>query len=442
MQCITDETGHLLQELSYDAWGNRRDADSWTVYTTLPAGILLARGFTGHEHIDLFDLINMDGRIYDPVVGRFLSPDPMIQDPENLQSLNRYSYCLNNPLSLTDPSGYSWLSDNWRSLVAAAVGISVSILTAGTTGGFWYAVLAGTTGGFAGGFTGALLSGADLGQAFKAGAIGALIGSISAGVANGVGSLEFDDDALVGKMLAHGITQGGLSELSGDKFEHGFFSAALSAGLAGTITEKDGTLRVGRVEAVVASAVVGGTASALGGGKFANGAITGAYVMMFNALMHEKGGPQKGNNAQNEKGSTGVGFIGSAGIGLIKKGIQISVGVFWGGPGVGQIFFSVGYPDLNSPLPAYFDFSASIQAMYGISSENQIDLSGEGKSYGIGYGSVAGGMSTDNANKTFIFQGGVSTGIKYSGGGVNTTTYTYKFPSFFPLMFTAIGGKY
>jgi RHS repeat-associated protein len=64
------------------------------------------RGYTGHEHLDKFALINMNGRVYDPVLARFLSPDPIIQNPENTQSLNRYSYVVNNPMKYTDPSGY------------------------------------------------------------------------------------------------------------------------------------------------------------------------------------------------------------------------------------------------------------------------------------------------------------------------------------------------
>ena len=47
----------------------------------------------------------MNGRVYDPIVGRFVSPDPWIQDPKNSQSFNRYSYVWNNPLRYTDPSG-------------------------------------------------------------------------------------------------------------------------------------------------------------------------------------------------------------------------------------------------------------------------------------------------------------------------------------------------
>lgn len=63
------------------------------------------RGFTDHEHLDGIGLIHMNGRVYDPVIGRFLSPDPWIQDPNNSQSFNRYSYVWNNPLRYTDPTG-------------------------------------------------------------------------------------------------------------------------------------------------------------------------------------------------------------------------------------------------------------------------------------------------------------------------------------------------
>lgn len=48
----------------------------------------------------------MNGRLYDPLVGRMLSPDIVIQDEQNSQAYNRYSYCFNNPLRFTDPSGY------------------------------------------------------------------------------------------------------------------------------------------------------------------------------------------------------------------------------------------------------------------------------------------------------------------------------------------------
>jgi RHS repeat-associated protein len=64
------------------------------------------RGFSAHEHLDAHGLIHMNGRAYDPALGRFLSVDPLIQNPLNSQNLNGYSYVLNNPLSGVDPTGY------------------------------------------------------------------------------------------------------------------------------------------------------------------------------------------------------------------------------------------------------------------------------------------------------------------------------------------------
>ena len=77
----------------------------------------LHRGYTEHEMLNEFDIINMNGRLYDPVLGRFFSPDNYVQMPDNSQSFNRYSYCLNNPLKYTDPSG-----DFWDLIIGAAIG--------------------------------------------------------------------------------------------------------------------------------------------------------------------------------------------------------------------------------------------------------------------------------------------------------------------------------
>lgn len=88
-------------------------------------------------------MINMDGRMYDPVVGRFLSPDPYVQMPDYTQSLNRYAYCVNNPLSLTDPTGYSWIGDTF----AALVGIAVGVETAGLASGICGVIVGGALGG-------------------------------------------------------------------------------------------------------------------------------------------------------------------------------------------------------------------------------------------------------------------------------------------------------
>ncbi len=101
---ITDENGNVVERLSFDPWGQRREVN-WTHAPVMPTS-LSTRGFTGHEMDDEVGLINMNARIYDPILGRFLSPDPMLPDPSDAQAYNRYSYVYNNPLKLTDPSGF------------------------------------------------------------------------------------------------------------------------------------------------------------------------------------------------------------------------------------------------------------------------------------------------------------------------------------------------
>ncbi len=98
---ITDEAGDLVQSVNYNAWGVRKIITD----NTGTDEFFLDRGYTGHEHLQQFKIINMNGRLYDPILARFLSPDNNVQMPDNTQNLNRYSYALNNPLKYTDPSG-------------------------------------------------------------------------------------------------------------------------------------------------------------------------------------------------------------------------------------------------------------------------------------------------------------------------------------------------
>jgi RHS repeat-associated protein len=102
---VTDIGGNVVAEQNFDAWGRNRNPANWQ-YGTVPAvPSWLYRGYTGHEHLRQFALINMNGRLYDPVQGRMLSPDNYVQEPFNTQNYNRYTYCLNNPLRYNDPSG-------------------------------------------------------------------------------------------------------------------------------------------------------------------------------------------------------------------------------------------------------------------------------------------------------------------------------------------------
>ena len=109
IDAIANSSGALLYDLSFDAWGRRRAADSTFAIINTPATALTTltpRGFTGHEMLDTVGLIHMNGRVYDPRLGRFTSADPIVQFPHYSQSFNHYSYVLNNPLGYTDPSGY------------------------------------------------------------------------------------------------------------------------------------------------------------------------------------------------------------------------------------------------------------------------------------------------------------------------------------------------
>ena len=124
---VYSPTGSELQELHYEysSSGNMgarsdwtHDTSEWFDYDNLNrlTDIELYSPSLGYrdrsttydgkgKHLPWFGLMNMNARLYDPAVGRFLSPDPLVQSPDNTQNYNRYSYCLNNPLRRTDESG-------------------------------------------------------------------------------------------------------------------------------------------------------------------------------------------------------------------------------------------------------------------------------------------------------------------------------------------------
>jgi RHS repeat-associated protein len=127
---ITDGTsgsatyGSAVERKFYDAWGKQRNADGTADSTcSLPTQSLSTRGFTNQEQMQMSGacLVNLNARIYDPALGRFLSADPTLEAPYNLQDCNRYSYVGNNPLSFSDPSGLCFLGCFWQSSIFRAV---------------------------------------------------------------------------------------------------------------------------------------------------------------------------------------------------------------------------------------------------------------------------------------------------------------------------------
>ena len=279
IQAYSDELGKLYQELSYDAWGLRRKPETWVVVDVVASSNAYNDyGFGGHEHIDLFELVNMDGRMYDPVVGRFISADPFIQSPDFTQSLNRYAYCINNPLSLIDPSGYSWFSKNWKSITASIVGIAVSVVTLGSGTTIGAVIIAGAAGGAAGALTGALLNGANIGQIAKSTFMGAFWGSAS-------GFLNFASGGgtIWEQLFKHTFSQGWFEGVQGGNMFHGFMMGAVS-GAGGYGINK--TTSMTKTLKIISASTVSGTIDEIGGGKFANGAVTGAFSFLFNDYMH------------------------------------------------------------------------------------------------------------------------------------------------------------
>jgi RHS repeat-associated protein len=106
---VTGRNGKVVQDVWFDTLGTPYYSDS--SHLVQAASLFFDRGFTGHEHMMQFDLINMNGRVYEPVTSTFLSVDNYVQDPSYTQNFNRYAYCLNNPLKYTDPDGEFFILD-------------------------------------------------------------------------------------------------------------------------------------------------------------------------------------------------------------------------------------------------------------------------------------------------------------------------------------------
>ena len=216
---LTDMNGVVKEKYAYDPWGNRRNPASWKD-TDTRTKFIVDRGYTLHEHLDGFGLINMNGRVYDPLLGMFLSPDPYVQAPGNWLNYNRYGYCYGNPLVYTDPNGeffigaiiigammnaaiqgfsgnlHGGVGDFFKAAgigaLSGAAGAGASQLVSGAViwGGFGGGALIGSAGGAASGFVGgagnAWMGGASFGQGVKTGLINGGIGAITGALAGGL----------------------------------------------------------------------------------------------------------------------------------------------------------------------------------------------------------------------------------------------------------------
>lgn len=273
---ITDAAGAVRKSMDYFAYGERREPTSpGSTGTGTP---ITPRGYTGHEHIDSAGLIHMNARLFDPATGRFLQPDPMVQDASNAQGWNAYTYVLNNPLRYTDPTGM--LGQEERQWVATIVA-----LVAGAFGQYY--VSYGAYGAaFATAVVGGFVSGAIASQSLKGGVFGALTAMMGAGFGPAGSFAEWAVQSFAG---------GVMSAVQGGNFGHAFVSAGITSAFMPHLAQvKNGLVRS------MLGAVVGGTVSKATGGKFANGAVTGAISAAFSGAEPEL------SNAQ-PTGSDGAG---------------------------------------------------------------------------------------------------------------------------------------
>ena len=349
---VSDSGAGIVERRSFDPWGRPRNLNGTAGSGELPGGLASAtdRGFALHEHLEGLGIVHMNGRVFDPLLARFMSADPFVQATFDGQSYNRYSYLMNDPLDGTDPSGYflKWLARKWRNeiwrrpvgrmLVVVAVGYFTGQFAAGlyenaaaTTilnGGTPFmlpgmsvattsAVIGGTVGGFAGGLVG---SGGDLKSAAKSALTGGAFGFV--GGTWGAGSFE--------NYAGHAVVGCASAAMDGGKCGSGAASALLGKF---TTNKTEGLNPIARG---IAATVAGGVGAKITGGSFQNGAMTAAFGYLFNACGGRNGCKQWGTILGT---AGGVLVAGGCDVGTFGACVLLNPAIVATGAGVG---FSAG----------------------------------------------------------------------------------------------------
>lgn len=257
---VVDENGSNVFSAEYDAWGKQ---------TVSVNTIGLIRGYGGHEMLNEFSLINMNGRVYDPILGRFLSTDKYIQASDYSQNYNSYSYCLNNPLKYVDPSGNVFVLDDFIAITAM------------------------------GAMTGAMNAAMSDKPIWR----GALFGGLSAAATYGIGSVFGPSGPYGHEMLragAHGLSSGVFNALNGDNFWNGLISGVASSGMGSFAQSSNWNPCL----LIASTTVAGGAIAWATGGEFLQGALNGLQIGAFNFAEHDdypiKYYHDRNNNLQGE----------------------------------------------------------------------------------------------------------------------------------------------
>ena len=381
---VTGGAGNLVERYAYDPFGKRRFADGnfdaanalyidATHYVDQSPSLALltttrgtVRGFTGHEHLDDLGLIHMNGRMYDASIARFMQADPTVQYALLMQDYNRYSYLMNNPLNGFDPGGYAmfgivgeifggfvdaltwWMPTYLRDIAAIAASIYLGPESAELT---WANIAATAEAGFAAG-------------AISTGSLsGALQGAISAELFFGAGQLASAGEwskaeTSLGRALFHAGAGCLSSAIQGGNCAKGAAAGAVTQYLASNFADwANGNIpnpKLRFVAQLAAFSVIGGTTSRLTGGKFGNGAMTGAFQYAFNCelteggCMNPAGDPADFNTpGVPQMAAVALGTVGVAGV-IAALPLDAAGGTVW----VGYLGFNadgtVGYVGITS----------------------------------------------------------------------------------------------
>lgn len=287
---ITQADGATVEKRFFDAWGNLKElvdvnGQKITGAAQLASGdIFLDRGYTGHEHLWKTGLINMNARLYDPVLRKFLSPDNLVQDPFNTQSYDRFGYVYNNPLLYVDIDGNEFISLGVAVIIGVAVAITTKAIMNMINGiPFWYGM-------------------------GKAAVMGGISGAISFGIGSAATS-TFGTIVSVGKALfeagAHALTSGVMASMGGEFGGAAFMSGAISSLMSSGIQALGTNFGLSKTSnktvynnfgkeymkavMVTTGGLSGGISSTIAGGNFWDGFRQGIITSGLNHLGHLAG---------------------------------------------------------------------------------------------------------------------------------------------------------